>query len=433
VVRSQFSAPRFGLGLLILLCLTTPTQHVQAQGFGVELQNTLMPASGAMGGTSIAEPQDLISAINGNPATMAQFRGTQFSFGGAWIEPTVNMEHTGTGILPGIGPFAGKSATPGASLGNIGVTQDLTALGRPVTIGAALISVAGLGVDYSDQPNSNNSALTLQILTLQPGFGIQVTDRLSFGANFGLGIGLFDGLFVGSSKATSAYGARGTVGVDFDVTPQTKLGFFYQTRERFKHENAIVLQPLVGLPSTPVDITLQLPTNIALGVSNSSLAGGRLLVAADVTYKLWEDAALFDAIYTNQLVLQLGAQYTTNRAKLRCGYTWAEDAMIDVPGDVISGITPPGAANAIQYIQGLAPNFNQHRISGGIGIPNVLPGIDMDMFAGGMFRSSDTFGQTSASVESYYVGGGLTWRFRRGSGCKIAPDEWCLTDGSPVQ
>lgn len=383
-----------------------------------------------MGGTSIAEPQDLISAMNGNPATVTQYRGTQFSFGGSWIGPTVNMEHTGSGTLPGLGPFAGRSGTPGSSLGNIGVTQDFRALGRPVTIGAALVSVAGLGVDYSSQPNSNISAVTLQVLKLQPAMGIQLTDRLSVGANFGVGIGLFDGLFVGSSKATPAYGARGTVGVNYDVNSRSKLGFYYQTKEEYKFENAIVLRPFVGRPGRPQDVIAELPTNIGLGVSNSSLADGRLLLAADLTYKFWEDAALFDAVYTNQFLLQLGAQYTAKRVKLRCGYVWAEEAMVDVPGDVISGITLPGAANAIQYIQALAPNFNQHRISGGVGIPNILPGIDMDMFAGGMFRSGDTFGQSSSNVESYYIGGGLTWRFRRGSGCKIAPDEWCF---APVE
>jgi long-chain fatty acid transport protein len=400
-------------------------KQVYAQGFGVELHNTLSPASGAMGGASIAQPQDLLSAINGNPATMAQFRGTQFTFGGAWIGPTVNLEHTGNGVLPGIGQFSGKSATPGSTLGNIGVIQDFSALGKSVTAGVGLVSVAGLGVDYSNEPNSNNSALTLQILAMQPAVGIQVTDRLSVGANYNLGIGLFDGLFVGSSKATPAYGSRGAVGINFDVNSQTKIGAYYQTEQHFNHKNAIVLRPFVGAPGPTVNINADLPQNVGIGVSNSSLANGRLLLAADFVYKFWEDASLFDAVYTNQLLVQLGAQYTMNRAKLRFGYVWAEDAMIDVPGDVINGITPPGAAHTIQYIQGLAPNFNQHRISGGFGIPNVLPGIDMDVFAGGMFRADDTFGQTSASVESYYIGTGLTWRFNRGSGCNLAPNEWC--------
>jgi hypothetical protein len=48
-------------------------------------------ASGAMAGTSIASPQDVQSAIKGNPSTMTRFHGTQFSFGGAWVEPTYNL------------------------------------------------------------------------------------------------------------------------------------------------------------------------------------------------------------------------------------------------------------------------------------------------------------------------------------------------------
>jgi len=39
-----------------------------------------------MAGVSIARPQDVPSAIFGNPATLAQFQGTQFTLGGGWME-----------------------------------------------------------------------------------------------------------------------------------------------------------------------------------------------------------------------------------------------------------------------------------------------------------------------------------------------------------
>ncbi len=293
--------------VIVLLGVLMNANNALAQAFGVELQNTVMPASGAMGGASIAQPQDLLSAINGNPATLSQFRGTQFSFGGVWDEPTVNLEHTGNLILPGVGPFAGKSGTPGVAPVNIGVTQDFTVMGRPVTMGAALVTTAGLGVDYSAQPNSNYSSVTLQVLTFQPGIGVQLTDRLSAGANFGLGIGLFDGLFVGNSKATNAYGARGTVGMNFDVNACTKIGAYYQSKQSYTFENAIIVQPFAGLPGLPLDVPLDLPPNVAIGISNSSLANGRLLLAADFVYKFWQEATLFDAIYENQFCVQLGA------------------------------------------------------------------------------------------------------------------------------
>ena len=410
--------------------LVANSADIHAQSFGVELHNTLMPASGGMGGVSISRPQDLLSAINGNPSTMTQYRGTQFTFGGGWAHASYDLAHTGNGLLPGIGPFDSDSGTPGSALGNIGVTQDFSVLGRPITAGVALISTAGLGVDFTDEPNSNNSALTLQVLHLSPGFGIQLTDRLSVGANFGLGIGLFDGLFVGSSKATPAYGARGTFGVNYDIDRCTSIGGYYQTKEVFVFEDAITLRPFAGLPGTPLDIEADLPPNIGFGISNNSLAGGRLLLAADFVYKFWEEASLFNAIYDNQIVVQLGAQYTTDRAKLRVGYAWAENSMVDVPGNVIAGITPPGAADAIQFIQGLASNINQHRVSGGIGVPNVMPGIDLDMYVGGMFNASETYGQTTATVSSYFLGGGLSWRFGRGSGCNLAPNSWCTNHSS---
>jgi len=67
----------FALGLL------AAAQSAFGQTFGVELFNTLMPASGGMGGASIAQPQDALSAMHGNPAALSQFEGTRFVFSGA--------------------------------------------------------------------------------------------------------------------------------------------------------------------------------------------------------------------------------------------------------------------------------------------------------------------------------------------------------------
>lgn len=423
------------LAAAVLLCALSAAAEVRGQSVGVELQNMVMPASGGMGGVSIADPQDMLSALNGNPATLSGFRGTRFSFGGVWADPSIDLSHTGNGDVPGINRFSQISGTPGTLAGNIGVSQDTTALGLPATLGLGLITTAGLGVDYAAAANSNYSSLTLQVLHMQPGLGVRLTDRLSAGANFGLGIALFDGLFVGQSKATPAYGARGSLGLNFAVDSCTRIGGYYQTKERFLFEDAIILQPFAAPAGLPLDVTMDLPPNLGLGIAHSGLAGGRLLLAADVVCKFWEEASLFSAIYRNQLVVQLGAQYSLPRAKLRAGYVWAENSMLDIPGSTIGGIAPPGAINALQYIQGLAPNINEHRISLGAGIPDLLPGIDMDLFAGGVFEDSGSFDLTSVTVSSYFVGGGLTWRFGRGSGCgcQVAPDRWCQAAGGGPQ
>ena len=74
-------------------------QIARGQGYGTDTQNVLTPAAGGMAGVSLAQPQDVPAAIFGNPATLTQFRGTQFTLGGAWVEgyPTV----TNNGSLNG--------------------------------------------------------------------------------------------------------------------------------------------------------------------------------------------------------------------------------------------------------------------------------------------------------------------------------------------
>jgi long-chain fatty acid transport protein len=71
----------------------------------------------------------------------------------------------------------------------------------------------------------------------------------------------------------------------------------------------------------------------------------------------------------------------------------------------------PDGVPALRYIQGQFAAVSQHRITGGIGLTDVLPGIDLDILAGGMFNESDQFASTIASVESYWIGSYITWRF----------------------
>ena len=148
--------------LLAFLAAGLWAGKAHAQTFGIELHNSLMPASGGMAGASLALPQDLQSAINGNPATLTQFHGTNFSFGGAWVEPTYNINQPIALALPPVGPFNAKSNLQGAVLGNIGVTQDFSALGLPATLGIGFLSNAAAGVDFRHVPNSNGTSRQLR-------------------------------------------------------------------------------------------------------------------------------------------------------------------------------------------------------------------------------------------------------------------------------
>ncbi|MCA9269790.1 MAG: hypothetical protein KDA41_15020, partial [Planctomycetales bacterium] len=241
------------------------------------------------------------SALNANPATLTQFRGTQFSFGGAWAEATYDI--TQTGSLPGIGvdPFSAKSGTPGAALPHIGVTQSLSALGLPATFGMGFLGNAGAGVDFRDVPNANGTSAEYVALDIVTAAGVELTERLSLGAAFFLGNSFLDGPFVDLGGMTPAYGIRGTVGLNYALSDATQLGAYWQTRKEFQFDDAVLFPG-----GTPADVLLDHPENIGLGIANSSLFDGRLLLAADVLYKQYAETDFLGAIYNDQWVYQFG-------------------------------------------------------------------------------------------------------------------------------
>ncbi|MCU0718215.1 MAG: hypothetical protein MUC83_00810, partial [Pirellula sp.] len=386
------------------------------QSFGVELQNTLMPASGGMGGVSIAKPQDLTSAMNANPASLSQFRGTQFSFGGGWAEATYNLTQTSNipvvGPNPLIEPFSAKSTAPGTPLGNIGVSQDLSELGLPATVGIGFVTTAGAFADFRNAPESGGTNAGLAIFNMPLTLGVELTDRWSIGTSLSLGIAFFDGPFVGVGGMTPDYALRGTIGSNYLLTDTTTVGGYYQTSQSFRFDNAFILSPGVG--QTSVGVNMDLPENVGFGFANNSLLDGRLLLGVDLVYKLWENADLYRAIYDNQWVVQTGAQLSLNRYRLRAGYVWAENPIDQTPGPSLGGVIQPGDLAAVRYSQGLMAVTNPHRITFGIGVVDFLPGIDIDLMGGGMFRDTEQLGNfTTSSVASYWLGTGLTWRFGR--------------------
>jgi long-chain fatty acid transport protein len=405
---------------IALLLLAWMTNQAQAQSFGVLLQGNLMPASGGMGGASAARPQDLQSALAINPATLTQRKGTQFSFSGSWVEPTVNIDNDATLPLANIGPYDAKSQRPGSVVGNIGVTQDVTALGLPATLGTGLLTASGLGADYRDEIASNGTSAEMAVLATAMGGGVELTDRLAVGVVAIVATANMDGIFTGVSSSTPDYNLRALMGFTYDLTDTTTVGGFWHTQEKHTFEDFV----RIGGPGNPFqDFKVALPNVYGIGIANRSLVDGRLLLAVDLSYIEWSDADFFEAIWEDQFTVQTGIQFTTSRGiHLRLGYVYAENATRSIVAPSFGPITPQ---ETVDYVQALFPNINEHRMTGGIGMTDVLPGIDVDLFAGGMFNESYDYGATSAAAESYWIGFGTTWRFGRG-GCKHVrvPDRW---------
>jgi long-chain fatty acid transport protein len=406
LTRFSFRYPAIviSLGLIILVCLSTT--KVRAQTYGIELHNTVMPVSGAMGGASIARPQDFLSAINGNPGALANFEGTNFTFGGAWAEGTYNVEQLAPLPLIGVDPYDAKSGTPGSSLGNIGVSQELSLGGMPAVFGLGFITNAGLGVEFRGVPESNGTSAEYVALDLIAALAMPITEYLSAGGSVALGTSFLDGPFTDVGGMTLAYTMRASLGVDYQIAERTSVGAYYQTKKNFEFEDAVVFN------GTSYDVHLDHPRNVGIGIADESLMDGRLLVAMDVLYKNYSDTDFLGVIYDDQWVYQTGLQYTFGpKVKMRLGYSYNTNPMRDPTVTSIGGVPVPDGIPGLRYIQGQFAAINQHHLTGGFGISNVLPGIDMDVLAGGMFEAEEQFATTISSVESYWVGSYMTWRF----------------------
>ncbi len=401
-----------------------PTSY--GQTYGVELHNSLMPASSGMGGASLSQPQDLQSAIYGNPATMIQFEGTQFSFGGGWAEPTYNITQTSNAPLAGVSPFQAKSQAPGSLIPNIGVLFDTSVMGRQVKVGIGFLGNAGIAVDFRQVPESNGTHASLLALDLVNSVAMQMTDRMSVGASFNLGTGVLDGPFASSSSSQTDYATRGSIGLNYDLGQGRTFGAYWQSRKDHSF-NDIARFPTGSFQ----DINLAMPSNFGFGIANRNLMCGRLLLATDVLFKQYSDADFFKSVYDDQWVFQFGSQYIVNpRIRLRAGYAYNENPLLATVPLTIGGTIPIGGLPAVQYVQGQFASVSQHRMTGGVGIRDVMPGMDLDLSVGGMFRGTDTFGGTTASVESYWVAFGLTWR----CGCTpIASSNCVASESSSMQ
>ncbi len=405
---------RFILCLLPLVGSLIAGRAAIAQSYGIELHNNMMPASGAMGGASLSRPQDLQSAINGNPATMAQFSGPTFGFGGAMIEPTYNVTQTDSLPLVGVDPYSGKSDAPLSLAPNIGAIHQADLLGLPVTFGLGFMTNAGLAVDFRHIPESNGTQASYLALDLVSGAAVKLTPRLAVGGSFTLGTSVLDGPFVQSSSSQTDYATRFTLGANYELGGGTSIGGFWQSEKQLEFDN-VVRFANGPLANTYQDLNLDHPMNLGFGIANRCLMGGRLLVAADVIYKNWDDTDFFGSLYHDQWAFQFGGQYrASRRLKLRFGYAFNEDPTRDsVPG-TIGGVVPVGGIPTVEYIQGQFAAIAQHRITGGVGIANLVPNMNFDVTLGGVFENEKTFGDTTAMLDGYFVAFGFTFHCPRG-------------------
>jgi long-chain fatty acid transport protein len=280
-----------------------------------------------------------------------------------------------------------------------------------------IAGLSGLGAEYRglapDGSALNNVSGEYMVLGINAGIGVELTEGLSAGAAVTLGTGFEQLGFTGPLASTAMvhdYALRGTFGLDYALNPNNTVGAFYQTRMDFTYPNA------ARFLNTYHDVSISQPETVGLGWANRSLMDGNLLLAADVYYKLWENAPLWQDVFVNQWAFAFGAQLTRDKMKYRLGYSYNTNPINHSVGDNLDGF--PVGQDAVQLFQAASTaTISQHRITAGIGRQSFLiPNLDLDLFAGGLFNAGDEFGASHASVAIYYLGLGLTWRYGDCSG-----------------
>lgn len=411
---------RFKLSLA-LIGAAAASPAVQAGPHGFDAHNTFAPASSALAGTSIARPQDTVSAVFGNPASLTQFGGTQFTFGGTFFKPTVDLTHDGsvTGTA-----FNGESGTDIFPVPEIAVTQDLSGLGIPATLGLGLTALSGLGSEFRGTTGSLGAGGESVTLGINAGLGYTVTNNLSVGAAATISFSELDIGLSSSSAMTHDLGLRGTLGATYAIGATT-IGGYYQTALKHEYDNMVETAP--GIYET---VTIEQPANIGIGIANNSLMGGDLLLMADVIHKYWRDADFWGDLYDDQTVYSVGAQLTRGKVKYRIGYGYAKEPTrsdAHAPLGSLSQINSaygviPLADPVVQYLQATqAAVLYEHRLTAGVGIDDVLmPGLTLDLAAGWEFEEDRDYGtgslpgggHTHAETSAWQIGFGLTWKFR---------------------
>jgi len=375
------------LGAAVGTALSLGSAGAIAGPHGFDLHNVLNGASASFAGTSIAHTEDPVSAVFGNPATLAQyFGGTHFMFGATFYMPRAQMQHDGSAgfavtelgglftdrtggasLNPGNATttdletnnvineqygFDSRSAQDLYAVPQVAVTQDLSGLGIPVVLGVGVTATNGIGVDYQHSSNSIGAAAELINLGVNAGIGMKMSDTLDVGVALTITYAMLEAGLTGSGTQKHDLGFRTTIGARKHIG-NTTLGMYYQGELEHQYANlhvtsmagagASVTTTMLGTSSSNQnhitcngdngnvcrqDLEIQQPWNIGLGIAHNLDAN--TLVMLDFTHKKWSDARFFNEFYDDQNVISVGVQKTMGNLKLRAGYGYADDPLLSV-------------------------------------------------------------------------------------------------------
>ncbi|HCC47443.1 MAG TPA: hypothetical protein DEQ38_04915 [Elusimicrobia bacterium] len=303
------------------------------------------PASRAMGGTGMAAPQDAISAIFSNPATLSQIQGSQFNFAGTFFAPEVKAN-----VVSGMmGNWSGKSQDEGYAIPAIGLA---TPAGDNMTFGIAAYGVSGMGVDYRDMDINNDMNTKVSVMKFVPAFAYK-NGAFSYGA--GLDIDYQAADFGSGLSHNYAVGLRLGAAYEYE---KWAFGLTYVTPQNVEHKR------VYDFDGNGVFDTLKLenPAQYGAGAAYKGLDGW--VLSADVKYLDWANADGYsDFDWEGQTVFGLGVQNkTTDNLTLRAGWNYGKN-----PVKIHNNFNPMGNTD----IQGTSMNNMGYEYFRVIGFPGV--------------------------------------------------------------
>lgn len=242
----------------------------------------------------------------------------------------------------------------------------------------------------------------------------ELTPKTSIGASMTLAYSLLEVGLLSGAGIQEAFGVRGGVGVIHNLGP-VKVGLNYNSPLEMDYDNS------VRTSSGFSDVQLQQPQELILGVSSTPELWPNLMVEANLIYKNWDDADLYEDIWRDTYTLQLGGQYAlTDKLKLRAGYSYTTDLLKENGlGNSLAGLTdlqtPLGAVQinpgVLQLVQATLadPTWNNN-ITIGLGY-ELTEKLSANVHAGYAWGPDRTVGVFEIETSVISAGAGLTWNF----------------------
>ena len=389
----------------ILLSITSLFSfHTFANNTGTDLNLSMHAIAGSMGGAAYTKPQEASASVFGNPATLSQFKGTNFNLGAGLlkIEEVKNIQTT---TLTNMGPANGTYSNSSISSADNYVLPTMAVvfqLSDNAYLGAGFEVDAGIGADYRNDPvyllggagnmllggqqdntKDTNLVLPLNIELISFNGNVagsyQITPELSLGASITLGFGLaqfgttgdtdgFDELgaalaggdpdlapvndFGGTTSSVHDIALAGSIGATYQLPSGISYSATYKSSLKYQFDEIVYANTFAKVSGAFSEsytgyqsLSVEQPSEYILGIAFDGYFADGLLIEADVIQKNWSSSGTYKDLYDDQNLYTFGVQFENvlPNLDLRFGYSYAENPLLENAGYEIGGLNGVGS------------------------------------------------------------------------------------------